>query len=207
MPAAVGLGGQKVPWPREGAERRLGLVQPLDGEAERAGSRLRGCSRGPLGHDSSNVPAVDARVGGERVDGSGGAGPSAAGARGRPFPPRHLGGVSPTGLCPAPRSAPEQTQLSAGLACRPAPARRAPAPGGRRARGGGLAGSCGRGLVGGRPHRRRALSCRCPLAARARSPADPGGWAAPDPLDRPPEPDLPGAGRPGWEPGVSGPVS
>ena len=107
----------KVPRQREGAERRLGLVQApggRDGEAERAGSRLRGCSRGPLGHDLQRPAGmdVDARVGGASVDGSGGAGAAtpdltalAAGACGPPLPHATCG-VGPTGLCPAPRSAP-----------------------------------------------------------------------------------------------------
>nr|CAI9700275.1 unnamed protein product [Rangifer tarandus platyrhynchus] len=125
--------------------------------------------QGPTGDRTSSVPPgldVDARVGGASVDGSGGAGAATPdrralggwGPRASP-PPRHLRGRAERPLSrPAqhapplpPPPPPEQTQLSAGLACRPAPARRAPAPGGRRSRGGGLAGSCGRGRVGGRP--------------------------------------------------------
>lgn len=75
--------------------------------------------------------------------------------------------------------------------------------GGRRARGGGLAGQlrpragCARPLPP-----RRAFVMQMPLAARARSPADPApapkaGPGRPETrVTLPPEPDLPGAGRP-----------
>ena len=71
----------------------------------------------------------------------------AAGGRSPPLPLATCG-VGQTrplsrAAAPPPRAAPpEQTQLSAGLACRPRPQLPGgpPAPGGRRARGGGLAG-------------------------------------------------------------------
>lgn len=197
----------KVPRPREGAERRLGLVQPLDGEAERAGSRLRGCSRGPLGHDLQR-PAVDARVGGERVDGSGGAGPSAAGARGRPFPHATCG-VGPTGLCPAPRSAPRANTAERRARVPPRPGSAGPSSGRAAGAGRRLSGQL-RPRAGGRPAAPTGAAL-CHADARwRRAPAPQLTRAAGRPQTRlivRRNRICLVLGGPGWEPGVSGPVS